>query len=147
MAANGFTRFLRGFGHVVASIALSFAVGLLVTMVTALAGLYDVLDGGGFPFGGIAACLFFPGYWIWRIFAKWPQNRLEAEVPPKAENMSSRWYTRAWVTIVSLVLFFPIGIFLLWRYQPWALWVKLAATGGSLFFAAYVVFGSPLFWF
>ncbi len=57
------------------------------------------------------------------------------------------WYARAWVTVALLVLLFPAGIFLLWRYQSWALWVKLAATGSSLFFAAYIIFGSPLYWF
>lgn len=42
--------------------------------------------------------------------------------PPK------RWYENVWVAFLSGYVFAPLGIYLMWRYQPWPLWVKTTLT-------------------
>ncbi len=34
-------------------------------------------------------------------------------------DSKKRWYQQSWVCVACLILFFPIGLFLMWRYQPW----------------------------
>ena len=38
--------------------------------------------------------------------------------------MNKAWYESLWATILTGYVFAPIGIFLMWRYQPWPLWLK-----------------------
>ncbi len=64
-----------------------------------------------------------------------------ASAPPAAGAASGRslqttqpWYTQTWVAVVALVLFFPLGLFLMWRFQRWEVWIKTVVTVvGSLF--------------
>lgn len=42
--------------------------------------------------------------------------------PPKA------WYENVWVAFLAGYAFAPLGLYLMWRYQPWPLWVKSALT-------------------
>jgi hypothetical protein len=30
-----------------------------------------------------------------------------------------RWYKRSWAAVTLLIVFFPVGLFLMWRYQTW----------------------------
>ena len=39
------------------------------------------------------------------------------------------WYQKKPVIIVSLVLFFPLGLFLMWKYANWSKRTKLVITG------------------
>ena len=39
------------------------------------------------------------------------------------KNNESFWKTDAFI-ILALVIFWPIGIFLMWKYAPWRKWVK-----------------------
>ncbi len=70
----------------------------------------------------------------------WPTS-LAASTPQsvgKGASMSSEqptqpWYALTWVAVVALVLFFPLGLFLMWRFQSWEVWLKTVITvAGSL---------------
>lgn len=63
-----------------------------------------------------------------------PQGELEPSIS---------WYQSTWVCIIALLLFFPLGGFLLWKYHKnWAAIPKVATTCGfGLLFLAFVVFG------
>ena len=36
-----------------------------------------------------------------------------------------KWYQKPWVTVLLLFLFFPVGLYLMWRYQAWNRPVKI----------------------
>jgi hypothetical protein len=38
------------------------------------------------------------------------------------------WYTHTWVIILSLIIFFPIGLILMWKYARWSTKVKVIVT-------------------
>lgn len=40
-----------------------------------------------------------------------------------------KWYQKTWVVILFLVFFFPVGLFLMWKYSNWNKVVKGAVTG------------------
>ncbi len=42
--------------------------------------------------------------------------------------MRKAWYESLWATILTGYVFAPVGIFLMWRYQPWPLWLKGGLT-------------------
>lgn len=46
----------------------------------------------------------------------------------------SKWYRQGWGIILFLILFFPIGLYLMWRYSGWSLKVKGIVTGIFLLF-------------
>jgi hypothetical protein len=50
----------------------------------------------------------------------------------------AKWYTKSVWIIVLLFLFFPVGLFLMWKYSKWNKWVKWGIT---IFFGL-VVLGS-----
>jgi hypothetical protein len=33
-----------------------------------------------------------------------------------------------WATVLAGYVFAPVGIFLMWRYQPWPRWLKIGFT-------------------
>ncbi|MGV3244277.1 Ltp family lipoprotein [Staphylococcus sp. 11261D007BR] len=39
-----------------------------------------------------------------------------------------KWYQSAWFTILTLVFFFPIGLYLMWKHMGWKKWVKITIT-------------------
>ena len=57
--------------------------------------------------------------------------------------MDKKWYQKTWFTILMLICFFPVGLFLMWKYTSWskvakiiitvvlALFCIIAAAGGS----------------
>ncbi len=49
------------------------------------------------------------------------------------------WYRRTWGTLLLLVLFFPAGLYLVWRRQPWRSGVKWALTGATALFLTIAV--------
>jgi hypothetical protein len=51
---------------------------------------------------------------------------------------SMKWYQKSWAAVLLLIFFFPVGLFLMWKYQPWKKGVKIAVT--ALF--AVMVIGS-----
>jgi len=38
------------------------------------------------------------------------------------------WHTRPWVTIAGMYLFLPFGLYHMWRYRGWPLWLKWFST-------------------
>lgn len=47
-----------------------------------------------------------------------------------------KWYEKTWAIILFLILFFPIGLFLMWKYGRWNTLVKIII---SIFFALAVI--------
>ena len=57
-----------------------------------------------------------------------------------SEQPAQPWYSQTWVAVVALVLFFPVGLFLMWRFTRWELWVKsVVSVVISLFLILVVV--------
>jgi len=42
--------------------------------------------------------------------------------------MQDKWYQKDVWIIVLLVIFFPVGIFLMWRYSGWNTWIKVTVS-------------------
>ena len=40
-----------------------------------------------------------------------------------------KWYQKTWAIILFLIIFFPIGLFLMWKYSNWSKSVKGIITG------------------
>src|SRR5699024_6543218 len=38
------------------------------------------------------------------------------------------WDEESWVIVLFLILFFPVGLFLMWRYAKWSMLVKFIVT-------------------
>ena len=47
-----------------------------------------------------------------------------------------KWYQRTWAIILFLIIFFPVGLFLMWKYSNWSKIAKGVVTG---FFALILV--------
>lgn len=47
-----------------------------------------------------------------------------------------KWYQRTWAIILLLIIFFPVGLFLMWKYSNWSKIAKGVVTG---FFALILV--------
>lgn len=43
-----------------------------------------------------------------------------------------QWYERPVVAFLAGYVFAPLGIYLMWRYQDWPLWVKSSLTAIGL---------------
>lgn len=73
------------------------------------------------------------------------QNPINQPVGNLGMNQSSSaiWQTDAFI-ILALIIFWPIGLFLMWRYVSWRKWVKTTLT---LFFSATIVVPIILFFF
>lgn len=41
---------------------------------------------------------------------------------------TDKWYTKTWVIVLFLIFFFPIGLFLMWRYKEWGKITKIVIT-------------------
>lgn len=49
--------------------------------------------------------------------------------PPKINlPIKQKWYTKAWFTIFMLIFFFPVGLYLMWKYRTWNKLVKIIIT-------------------
>ncbi|MGJ5713505.1 hypothetical protein ACSBRB_10090 [Staphylococcus auricularis] len=45
------------------------------------------------------------------------------------KNDDQKWYQTTWFTILCLILFFPLGLVLMWMYKKnWKTWVKVVVT-------------------
>lgn len=45
-----------------------------------------------------------------------------------AEQPTQPWYAKTWVVILALWLFFPVGLYLMWRFTRWEVWVKTVVS-------------------
>ncbi len=41
---------------------------------------------------------------------------------------SKRWYQKSWAIILFLIIFFPVGLYLMWRYADWSKLTKIIIT-------------------
>lgn len=46
-----------------------------------------------------------------------------------------KWYEKTWVIILLVILFFPVGLFLVWRKKEWSKNIKFGITIGFLLIA------------
>ena len=60
------------------------------------------------------------------FFFRWVYRKTKEQ---KAANPDTVWYKRTWGIILMLIVFFPIGLYLLWRYSKWNTTVKGVVTG------------------
>ena len=80
-------------------------------------------NGGGGCWTLGLAILFFPITLIY-LFAKWAYTKTQQQ---KATNPDKVWYKQTWGIILMLILFFPVGIYLMWKYgKHWNLYAKIA---------------------
>ncbi len=56
-----------------------------------------------------------------------------------SEQPTQPWYTQTWAAIVALVLFFPVGLFLMWRFTRWEVWVKSVITAAGALLAIIII--------
>ncbi len=56
-----------------------------------------------------------------------------------SEQPTQLWYTQTWVAILALVLFFPVGLFLMWRFTSWEAWVKTVITAAGALLAIIII--------
>lgn len=78
--------------------------------------------GGGCWTIGIAI-LFLPITLIY-LFSKWAYGKTKQQQATDPEKV---WYKQTWGIILMLVLFFPVGIYLMWKYgKRWNLYIKIA---------------------
>jgi len=45
-----------------------------------------------------------------------------------SEQPTQPWYTQTWVIVLALLFFFPLGLFLMWRFTRWQTWLKTTIT-------------------
>ncbi len=60
------------------------------------------------------------------------------------EQPTQAWYTQTWVAVVALWLFFPLGLYLMWRFQRWQVWVKTVVTVVGSLFAILIIVGAAV---
>ena len=63
---------------------------------------------------------------------------MEAAPSPALSN-TMKWYQQSWATILFLILFFPVGLVLMWMHMRWNIVVKVIITCVIVLFAAYVM--------
>ena len=56
-----------------------------------------------------------------------------------SEQPTQPWYTQTWVVVAALLLFFPLGLFLMWRFQRWEVWIKSVITAGGALLAVIII--------
>jgi hypothetical protein len=44
-------------------------------------------------------------------------------------TVKAKWYQTSWATILFLIFFFPVGLFLMWKYTNWPKVAKWVVTG------------------
>src|SRR3972149_6307998 len=50
-----------------------------------------------------------------------------------SEQPTQPWYTQTWAIVLALWLFFPLGLYLMWRFARWQTWIRTTITvAGSL---------------
>ena len=72
----------------------------------------------------LLAIIFFP-ITIIVLFAKWAYEKTQEQ---KAIDPDSVWYKQTWGIILMLILFFPVGLYLMFKYSGWNKYVKIAVT-------------------
>lgn len=58
-------------------------------------------------------------------FCKWAYKKTQEQ---KAADPDSVWYKRTWGIILLLVIFFPLGLYIMWKYADWNKYIKIGAS-------------------
>src|SRR3990172_1787438 len=57
-----------------------------------------------------------------------------------SEQPTQPWYTQTWAIVLALWLFFPLGLYLMWRFARWQTWIRTTITvAGSLLTILFIV--------
>lgn len=64
-------------------------------------------------------------------------------------NTSKKWYEKTWVIILFLLIFWPVGLFLMWRFADWSKTAKVVVTiiiaGSVILWMMLILLGGILF--
>lgn len=60
------------------------------------------------------------------------------------EQPTQLWYTQTWAAVVALLFFFPLGLFLMWRFTRWEVWIKTVITVVGSLFAILIIAGAAI---
>lgn len=66
----------------------------------------------------------------------------ERQQTPTQKKQPAKWFTRCWVCIAALILFYPLGLYLLWKYRKdWSIDSKVLFSVWPvvLFFCLFVI--------
>lgn len=56
-------------------------------------------------------------------------NQFNGGMPPQNFNIPKKpWYQQTWAIILFLIFFFPVGLFLMWKYSNWKTAPKVIVT-------------------
>ena len=60
-----------------------------------------------------------------------------------------KWYEKTWVIILFLLIFWPVGLFLMWRFADWSKTAKVVVTiiiaGSVILWMMLILLGGILF--
>jgi len=59
-----------------------------------------------------------------------------------SEQPTQPWYAQTWLAVVALLLLFPLGLFLMWRFQRWEVWIKTVITVVGSLLAILIIVGA-----
>jgi hypothetical protein len=64
--------------------------------------------------------------------SKWTEDRAPAKSAAAKDESTEKaekpWYKSSWFAIIMLILFFPVGLFLMWKFTGWHVAVKILVT-------------------
>lgn len=82
-------------------------------------------NNNGNVFGIVIAVLFFP-ITAAIIFGKWLYNKTQEQ---KAVDPDSVWYKQTYGIVLTLIFFFPVGLYLMWKYgKGWNQNIKIGVS-------------------
>ena len=58
--------------------------------------------------------------------------------------MERKWYQQTWAIIALLWLFFPVGVYLMWRHASWGGWIKWAVSGALAVLVVFAAIGAAV---
>lgn len=62
---------------------------------------------------------------------------------PKPTRVKTKWYRHTWLSIVALVLFAPLGIFMIWKFGKWRKLTRIIVT--AVAFGWFVIMSIALY--
>lgn len=52
----------------------------------------------------------------------------------ESKTMTKKWYQKTWFIITMLICFFPVGLYLMWKYSNWKKIIKVIITATFILF-------------
>lgn len=80
-------------------------------------------------YGIILASVFVVSFFVAK-YTKPEQNFLENSVKQKETKIKKivKWYQKTWIIVLFIIFFFPVGLFLMWKYTDWKKPIKIVVT-------------------